>query len=222
MVTTKIGWQKAVRFTAREGGGGLSLLADSAAELAAMLEVAAKTDSTARLLAGRLAAIAPADVYSGPLNGVVMRPFLVFAESRFSDGKTYGTLYVAGSEKTGLVESAHHQAIRLRAAHAPRGMAVLMQSYKLAVNETLVDARRTADLSVNAAIYDPISYAVSQPYGRTIRDADHAGLVYDSVREPGGECLALFKGSIVNKVARLDRWMFYFDGDEISEFGRVA
>ena len=222
MVTTKISWQKAVRFTAREGGGGLSLLSDSAAELTAMLDVAARTDLNARLAAGRLAAIAPADRYNGPLSGVVMRPFLNLGDSRFSDGKTYGALYVADIEKTGLVESAHHQAIRMRAAHAPRGMAVLMQSYKLAVDGTLVDARPSTDPSINAAIYDPDSYAASQPYGRTIRDADHAGLIYESVRQPGGECLALFKGSAVHKVTRLDKWMFYFDGDEISEFGRVA
>lgn len=101
-------------------------------------------------------------------------------------------------------------------------MAVLMQCYKLAIDETLVDARRSANSSVAAAIYDPISYAVSQPYGRVIRGANHAGLVYDSVRDPGRDCLALFKGSAVHAVARLDRWIFSFDGNEISEFGRAV
>lgn len=85
-----------------------------------------------------------------------------------------------------------------------------------------MDARRSADPSVSAAIYDPNSYAVSQPYGRTIRYTGHAGLIYESVREPGGECLALFKGNIVLTATRLDKWMFYFDGGKISEFGRVV
>ena len=217
----RVAWPGAQRFTAR-ASGGLSLLADSAAELSDLLAVAAITDPVARVAAGNLAAIAPAEQYSGPLVDIAMRPFLLIGDSRFSDGKSFGILYAADNERTGLLESAYHQAIRLRAANAPRGAIALMQAYELNITALLVDARRANDPSIDARIYDADSYAVSQPYGRSVRDAGNAGLLYESVRQPGAECVGLFRGNVVSTVTRLDRWVYYFDGNEISEFGRVA
>ena len=42
-------------------------------------------------------------------------------------------------------------------------------------------------------IYDPDSYISSQVLGRQLKRSGSNGVVYDSVRHPGGECLAIYQ-----------------------------
>jgi RES domain-containing protein len=147
-----------------------------------------------------------------------MTPFLLPRESRFSSG-LFGVLYASEEIGTALRESGHHQALRLKATSAPAGTTVPMYSISPAINTIVVDARQPG---VDAAIYDPNSYTASRALGRQLRADGHEGLVYGSVRNPGGTCVALFWPDAVNDVRDGYEWRFYFDGVKISEFSKVS
>jgi hypothetical protein len=96
---------------------------------------------------------------------------------------------------------------------------VPMFSFSLHIDTTIIDARRR--VSRNRAIYDPVSYLASQAFGRSVRSKGHGGLHYDSVRNDGGECVALFWPDSVRDVNAGAKWRFYFDGTIITEYAQV-
>ena len=53
-----------------------------------------------------------------------------------------------------------------------------------------------------APLYDPDDYSASQVLTRRLLDAGSNGVVYRSVRDPGGECLACFRPALVRQRAR--------------------
>jgi hypothetical protein len=219
VVTTDLAWPQAQRCVAREDGG-LPLLAQNASELEQLLAVEAITNPAVRFAQGKLTGIPRERRYDGPNTFVVMRPFLLIGASRFSDGGSLGVPYAAETVETGLAESTHHQAARLRQARAPRGLSGRMQAYTLSTAGTLVDVRGPSD--VDPAIYDPENYTAAQRFGRSLRDGGYRGVVYDSFRHPGGACAGLFWPDAVLDVSASDAWLYYYDGDRISEFARVV
>ncbi len=62
---------------------------------------------------------------------------------------------------------------------------------------------------------DPDSYRVSHTLARSLRAAGSNGVVYPSVRDPDGECLAAFWPDVV-KVPKFGRALTYhYDGEAI-------
>lgn len=214
-------WPDAQRVVSRPSGpiAALALLVRDPRELDVLVAVETLTNPLAREAAGALATIPPARRYIGPNAGLVMTPFILPNDSRFSDG-SYGVLYAAAAIDTALRESGHHQALRLAATAAPPGTTVPMFSFSLHIDTTIADIRRNT--GADAAIYDPASYAASQPFGQQLRAQGHDGLHFDSVRHPGGACLGLFWPDAVKDVHPGDRWRYYFDGAQMTEYARVA
>ena len=65
------------------------------------------------------------------------------------------------------------------------------------------------------ALYHPSSYAVSQETARTLRDAGSDGIVYESVRNPGGECAAVFRPRLLSNCRQERHLCYVWDGSEI-------
>jgi hypothetical protein len=214
-------WTDAHRIVSRPTGpiAALTLLVNDARELDALVAIEGLTNPLARDAAGALAIIPPARRYVGPNATLVMTPFILPNASRFSDG-SYGVLYAAGTVDTALRESGHHQMLRLTATSAPPGTTVPMFSFSLHIDTTIADVRRRAGGDV--AVYDPASYAASQPFGKRVRADGHDGLHFDSVRHPGGECVGIFWPDGVKHARTGTEWRFYFDGVQISEYARVV
>ena len=61
----------------------------------------------------------------------------------------------------------------------------------------------------------PDSYVASQELADRLLAAGSAGLVYPSVRRPGGTCLACFRPPLVMHVRRHATWRFTWSGTEI-------
>ena len=47
------------------------------------------------------------------------------------------------------------------------------------------------------ALLHPLDYSAGQALGRAVRNAGGAGIVYPSVRDPRGECLAAFRTALL-------------------------
>ena len=126
---------------------------------------------------------------SGPGTSAIMAAFthLNPEGSRFSDG-TYGVYYAAHKLETAVAEVSHHRA-RFLARTAEPPIEIDMRCYRVKIKAKVCELRGVDD----ATVYAPDSYAASQVFARKVgADEGLAGVVYDSVRHPGGECAALF------------------------------
>jgi hypothetical protein len=113
--------------------------------------------------------------------------------SRFSDG-SYGVFYCAGSRATAIAETRYHTG-KFLAATAEAPMRQQMRLYTVMASGVVVDLRD--DASLDAGVLSPHDYLAGQSLGRAVRAAGAPGIAYPSVRDPGGECLAAFKTSLL-------------------------
>jgi hypothetical protein len=68
---------------------------------------------------------------------------------------------------------------------------ITMREWVHTLDATLVDIRGMQ--GSHPQLYDPQSYAISQPFGEAHRASGVTGIVYDSVRHAGGSCVVLYK-----------------------------
>jgi len=124
--------------------------------------------------------------------------------SRFNDG-TWGTIYVALEAKTALEEVRFWQARYLKGDRAP---ATRLDFRMLlgALDGAFLDLREGF-----AALRDPDDYGPSQRFAREHR-ASERGLVYSSVRAPGGTCVVGFRPETVRELRHHHQVVMTWDG----------
>src|SRR3546814_14975477 len=82
-----------------------------------------------------------------------------------------------------------------------------------AVRADLLDIRAKG---VFEALLAPDDYAPSQVFARQRRDGGADGIVYPSVRNPGGECLAAFWPDVVARPMQGRHFRSHWDGARIN------
>jgi hypothetical protein len=133
--------------------------------------------------------------------------------TRFTDGH-FGAYYAAESIDTSIAETRYHRENFLRATSQPP-IELEMRCYLADVACDLHDLRgRRAELP---EIYDPVSYNASQRLGASLRAAGSNGIAFDSVRRPGGECVAVFRPRLVQNVRQGVHLRYAWDGQSISQ-----
>ncbi len=65
-------------------------------------------------------------------------------------------------------------------------------------SQTAVSSICAGDRGLDPAVLSPGSYVAGQALGRAVRAAGGPGIVYPSVRDPGGECLAAFRTNLLH------------------------
>jgi RES domain len=151
---------------------------------------------------------------SGPGSSPIMAAFthLNPEGSRFSDG-SYGVYYAAAALETAVAEVGYHRA-RFLARTAEPAIDIDLRCYRVAVRASLVDLR-----GQGGPLHDPQSYAASQPYGLALRLAGGTGIIYDSVRHPGGQCVALFTPrATVPPCRQAEHVTLRWNGERIAEW----
>ena len=151
----------------------------------------------------------------GPGASVIMAAFthLNPEGSRFADD-TFGAFYAAASLDTSIAETRHHREIFLRATR--QGPLELdMRTYLTDVSASFHDIRGKRDRMPD--IYDPDSYVASQKLARSLRLAGSNGVVFDSVRHAGGECLAIFRPRLIQNCRQGTHLRYVWDGQRISQ-----
>lgn len=118
--------------------------------------------------------------------------------TRFSAG-LFGILYAARRFETALLETRyHHERFLGRTAEAP-GWVSQFRELILDVRASLHDLRKVAWKA--RAEFAPDSYKASQRLGAELKALGSNGLVYPSIRDPGGECVALSSGLCIERRA---------------------
>ena len=187
------------------------------ADLEAVFAIEALTNPRLREEAGALKLVSKEHRISGPGSTPVMAAFthLNPEGSRFSDG-SWGVFYAAHSVATAVEETVYHRE-RFLAATAEPACDIQMRCYRTSIDSKLHDIR-----SGWQAAQDPDSYTASIILARELHAADSNGIVYDSARHRGGECLAAFHPDVVAPCTQAQHLVYRWDGHRISQVLEVS
>lgn len=213
----RIGWQPAWRIVPSRFPtiGPWDRIADPA-DFEALAEIEALTNPRVREELGVLA-ITPRERWlTGPGSSPVMAAFthLNPAGSRFSDG-SYGIFYASREIETAIRETAFHRAAFLAATHEPP-MQVQMRAYSARIACRVHDVR-----GGYPKVHDPNDYAPAQKLGARLRAANSNGIVYDSVRNAGGQCVAMFWPDRVGPCTQAAHYAYVWNGAAITDVIRL-
>ena len=164
---------------------------------------------------GEIELVPPEDRVFGPNASVIMAPFTHLNPdgSRFADD-TFGAFYAAASLDTSIAETRYHREVFLRATRQDP-TELDMRSYLCDVSASFHDIRGGRDRMAN--IYDPDSYAASQKLARALKLAGSNGIVYDSVRHLGGQCVAVYRPRLIENCRQGAHLRYLWDGQRISQ-----
>ena len=163
----------------------------------ALIELESLTNPRLREGAGVISLVPKARRVSGPGASIVMAPFTHASphrRTRFSDG-TYGVYYAAHLFETALREVAFHMGRFYAATNAP-ALKASFRTYKGKIDKTMHDI--TGSGWMHLLKPEPNEYAKPQAFARALRLSNSNGIVYPSVRHPGGECIAAFWPDVVS------------------------
>ncbi|MFY8119464.1 MAG: RES family NAD+ phosphorylase [Roseateles sp.] len=182
------------------------------ADLDIVFAIEALGNPRLRQQVGELSLVPPAERISGPGTSAIMAAFthLNPEGSRFSDG-SYGVYYAAESLETAVAEVSHHRA-RFLASTSEPPLELDLRCYRVMVRARLLDVR-----GQGGELHDAQSYQASQRFAREQRAAGALGIAYDSVRRPGGSCVALFTPRATQPPARqAEHVSLVWDGQRIA------
>jgi hypothetical protein len=163
---------------------------------------------------GEIELVPREDRIFGPGTSVVMAAFTHLNPdgSRFVDN-TFGAFYAAASLDTSITETRYHREVFLRATREGP-LELDMRTYFCDVHATFHDIRGQRDQMPE--IYDPDSYVASQKLARSLKRAGSNGVVYDSVRHAGGQCLAVYRPRLVQNCRQGTHLRYVWDGERIN------
>lgn len=140
------------------------------------------------------------------------RPFAFPRASRFSNGR-YGAFYAARTLRTAVRERLHHTA-KFLADGSVKPSSLMQRVLVARLHGRFHDVRGRH--SRWPSVYRANDYTAAQALGAALWKAGSAGIVYDSVRDPGGECAAVFSPQAVSHVRQERCLQFEWDGERIT------
>jgi hypothetical protein len=129
---------------------------------------------------------------------------------RFTDS-TYGAFYGGLTIDTAIAETKYHREEFLAATEAGRPIDIDMRVYLARLDGELHDVRKGAP----AAIYHPTDYSAGQAIGRRLRSEGSNGIIFNSVRDEGGTCVAVFRPRLLSDCRQERHLTYQWDGERI-------
>lgn len=184
-------------------------------DLEAVFYIEGLTNDRLREEAGVLSLVPPAERVAGPGTTPIMAAFTHRnpAGSRFTDG-AYGVYYAAHSIDTAIAETRFHRQRFLAMTDEPP-LEIDMRAYASDIAAELHDLRGAHAAMPDIFDPDPARYSSAQALARGLRADDSNGIVYDSVRDPGGQCAAIFKPPVLSPVTQGPHFCYVWDGHAI-------
>lgn len=185
----------------------------------AVIEIEQLTNPRIREELGKIHLLPEEERRFGPGSGYMMAAFIhSLIPSRFTDG-SFGVYYAGNTLNTAIAETKYHRENFLRNFDAPRielDMRVLLANLKGELHDITGKQKNLAE------IYHLKDYTNSQKLGKQLRGNGLAsyGLRYNSVREAEGECVAVFRPSILSNCRQERHLCYVWNGKEISDIYR--
>lgn len=154
------------------------------------------------------------DRITGPGASPLMAAFThisTFKPTRFSDG-TYGVYYAAKTIETAVKETVFHAEKFMRHTHEPP-CELERRVYINRIQKPLFDLRDKA----YQHMHHPSDYQPSQSFALQLKqEASPWGLVYNSVRDNGGACVAIFRPPALTLPTQSQHLYYDWDGEKIA------
>ena len=165
---------------------------------------------------GDITLVPPDERVSGPGTTPIMAAFthLNPEGSRFTDGR-YGVYYAAIDIETAIAETRFHRTRFLAATNQPP-IEIDMRSYASDLVAPLHDIRNRETDMPTIYTNEPMQYASAQILAKQLHDEGSNGIVYDSVRYTGGECVAVFRPRLLTPVKQGPHYCYVWDGVKIT------
>jgi RES domain len=138
--------------------------------------------------------------------------------SRFSDG-SFGVLYVGREFETALFETLHHHARFMADTNEAPGWTSQFRELVMNVTATLHDCR---GLPSTDPVLSADEYTASQRLGTTLRTSGADGVVYPSIRNPGGECAGLFYPDLASLPIQGRHFDYHWNGTSVDFYRDAA
>lgn len=180
-------------------------------ELEAAYALESLTNARLQDEAGHILLVEKDDRVVGQGSTPIMAAFThIGISSRFTAGD-YGVYYAGLELETAVAESVFSRA-RFLAATDQYPQTITMRCYKCSVDAELVDAR------LNDAVHHPDSFLAGQQLGQQLKQNNEYGVLYQSVRHTGGECVAILRPkALVPPAVQTAHFQFVWDGKNITD-----
>lgn len=177
----------------------------------ALVSVEAKTDPRIRNEVGDLGKVPAARRVAGPGASLVMAPFVhcsTLRPGRFTDG-SYGIYHAGDREEVALAETIHHHEKLMAATKEAPGWTSDFRALIGTVDRDLHDVNAVPD------VLHPTDYAPSQVEGAALRASGSDGLLWNSVRMPGGRCIGVFWPDVVSIPRQGSHFCYHWNGARV-------
>ena len=183
------------------------------ADLEALFAVEALTNDRLREEVGDISLVPVEDRVTGPGSTPFMASFTHLSPQggRFNT-PDFGAYYASPEIETAIAETRYHREEFLSFTNEGP-VDVDMRVYLARVMGDLHDARTDAPLE----IYDPDNHSHGQALATVLRHSGSNGLIYASVRAPGGNCGAVFRPRLLSECRQERHLTYRWDGHRVTQ-----
>jgi RES domain-containing protein len=188
----------------------LAPLADNDAMLRDLFDLDNATNERLRGEYGQLPGIGVDELVFGVPNFRIINAAFTYARpegSRFNDGER-GAWYCAFDAPTALAEIVFHKTVEYQEINRFDDT-VTYQALLADFGAAFHDVR---GIDAYQPCLDPASYIASQQLANTLLDCGSMGVIFPSVRNPGGTNLACFRPALVGNVRKGDAYRLTWAG----------
>ncbi len=188
----------------------LAPLADNDRVLRDLFDLDNATNERLRGESGLLPGIGMDELVFGVPNFRIINAAYTYARpegSRFNDGER-GAWYCAFAPETALAEVIFHKTVE----YVEIDRFDDSVSYQMLLADFSAGFHDLRGVEAHKACLDPDSYIASQALAAELLDQGSMGVIYPSVRHPGGTCLACFRPALVGNVRKAQTYRLTWAG----------
>lgn len=186
------------------------------ADLEAIYYVESLTNPRIRDEMGAIELVRPEDRLAGDGTTPIMAAFthLNPCGSRFTTGE-YGVYYASNNQRTAIAETVFHVAKWAEESNDPPTSFVMRVYIGRLKKKPYHDLRGLEEIHPEYFNLDPSQYDPAQHLAAQLREEGSWGLLYNSIRDPNGENVAVFRPSALGNVHQGAHLAYHWDGKEI-------
>jgi len=188
----------------------LAPLADSDDALRDLFDLDNATNERLRAESGQAPGIGMDELVFGVPNFRIINAAFTYARpegSRFNDGER-GAWYCGFDAATSLAEVIFHKTVE----YAEINRFDDSVSYQCLLADFSATFHDLRDIAAFEACLDPTSYVASQALANELLGAGSLGVIFPSVRQPGGTCLGCFRPALVGNVRKAQTYRLTWAG----------